>query len=204
MIRYYWAKLFKKIRGTAIKNSRIDKTSKVEAGSSIVNVTMDKYSFCGYECEITNCSIGSFCSIADKVIIGGSFHPMNWVSTSPVFYYGKDSVEKKFSEFKKDDVKRTYIGHDVWIGNYVLVKQGVKIGNGAVIGMGSVVTKDVPPYEVWAGNPAKCIRKRFDNDIIQRLLTSEWWNLDEDVLEKAAKYIQEPKEFLDYIENRKG
>lgn len=204
MIRYYWAKLFKKIRGAAIKNSRIDKTSKVEAGSSIVNVTMDKYSFCGYECEITNCSIGSFCSIADKVIIGGSFHPMNWVSTSPVFYYGKDSVEKKFSEFKKDDVKRTYIGHDVWIGNYVLVKQGVKIGNGAVIGMGSVVTKDVPPYEVWAGNPAKCIRKRFDDDIIQRLLTSEWWNLDEDVLEKAAKYIQEPKEFLDYIENRKG
>ena len=204
MIRYYWAKLFKKIRGAAIKNSRIDKTSKVEAGSSIVNVTMDKYSFCGYECEITNCSIGSFCSIADKVIIGGSFHPMNWVSTSPVFYYGKDSVEKKFSVFKQDDVKRTYIGHDVWIGNYVLVKQGVKIGNGAVIGMGSVVTKDVPPYEVWAGNPAKCIRKRFDDDIIQRLLTSEWWNLDEDVLEKAAKYIQEPKEFLDYIENRKG
>lgn len=200
MIRYVWAKLFKKMRGCSLKDSVIDKTSKVEAGSNIVGVRMDKYSFCGYDCEITNCHIGRFCSIADKVIIGGAFHPMQWVSTSPVFYHGRDSVKKKFSEFKKEEVKRTEIGHDVWIGNYVLIKQGVKIGTGAVIGMGSVVTKDVPPYEIWGGNPAKCIRKRFDDGLIRRLLESKWWEQEENFLEKAAVYIQEPEVFLDFLE----
>ncbi len=200
MIQYIWAKLLKKIRGRSLKDSTIDKTSKVEAGSNVVGVQMDKHSFCGYDCEITNCHIGSFCSIADKVIIGGSFHPMQWVSTSPVFYHGRDSIKKKFSEFKKEEVKRTEIGHDVWVGNYVLIKQGVKIGTGAVIGMGSVVTKDVPPYEIWAGNPAKCIRKRFDDRLIQRLLASKWWELEESLLEKAAVHIKEPEAFLDFLE----
>lgn len=202
MIQYIWAKLLKKIRGRSLKDSTIDKTSKVEAGSNIIGVQMEKYSFCGYDCEITNCHIGSFCSIADKVIIGGAFHPMQWVSMSPVFYHGRDSVKKKFSEFKKEEVKRTEIGHDVWIGNYVLIKQGVKIGTGAVIGMGSVVTKDVPPYEIWAGNPAKCIRKRFDDELIRRLLASKWWEQEESLLEQAAVHIKEPEVFLDFIERQ--
>jgi len=200
VIKYIWSKIFKKIRGCSLKNSRIDKTSKIEAGSNIVNVEMDKYSFCGYDCEITNCTIGKFSSIADRVIIGGAFHPMEWVSMSPVFYAGRDSVKKKFSEFKKAETKKTQIGHDVWIGNYVLIKQGVTIGTGAVIGMGSVVTKDVPPYEIWAGNPARCIRKRFDDELAQRLLASAWWDLDESILQEAAKFVKEPKAFLDYIE----
>lgn len=199
MVKYLWSKVFKKIRGAAIKNSVIDKTSKVEAGSSVVNTIMDKYSFCGYDCEITNCSIGKFCSIADKVIVGGSFHPMQWVSTSPVFYYGRDSVTKKFSEYKKEDVRKSEIGHDVWIGNCVLVKQGVKIGTGAVVGMGSVVTKDIPPYEIWAGNPARYIRRRFSDTISKQLLDSEWWELPEERLADAAQYIREPEKFLEYI-----
>ena len=98
-------------------NSVVDITSKVESGSLFLNSTMGKYSFCGYDCEIINCKIGSFCSIANNVIIGGAMHPINWVSMSPVFYHGRDSVKKKFSEFYRDPDKETVVGHDVWIGH---------------------------------------------------------------------------------------
>ena len=104
---YFWSKLLKKLRGSAIVNTTIHKTSKVESGSHVVNTTFDKHSFCGYDCKIENCDIGSFCSIANHVIIGGAFHPMEWVSTSPVFYEGRDSVKAKFSIHKRESVKRT-------------------------------------------------------------------------------------------------
>ena len=86
----------------------------------------------------------------------------NGVSTSPVFYSGRDSVKAKFSKHERKKYN-TVIGHDVWIGQNIRIKQGVNIGTGAIIGMGSIVTKDVPPYNIYAGNPAKFIRKRFDD-----------------------------------------
>ena len=193
---YFWSKILRKIRGSAIRNSQIHKTSKIEAGSQILNLLMGKHSFCGYDCEISNCEIGSFTSIANGVIVGGGMHPMDWVGMSPVFYKGRDSIKAKFSEFEREPVKTTFIGHDVWIGRNVLIKQGVRIGNGAVIGMGSVVTKDVPPYAIFGGNPAKLIRYRFSNDIIQRLLESKWWELDEKILLKVAINIKDPETFL--------
>ena len=85
-----------------------------------------------------------------------------------------------------------------------MIKQGVTIGNGAVVGMGSVVTKDVEPYTIVAGNPAKLIRKRFDDDTIQRLLKSKWWELDDLELLKYAKNIKNPEKFLQEIENEKN
>ena len=198
-ISYLWSKLLKKVRGSAVINSTIHKTSKVESGSHIVNTTFGKHSFCGYDCEIFHCDIGSFCSIANKVIIGGGRHPIEWVSTSPVFYEGKDSVRAKFSEHKREKPLRTIIGNDVWIGNNVLVKQGVKIGTGAVIGMGSVVTKDIPDYTIAAGVPAKIIRKRFNDEIIQTLLNSKWWDLSDPKLKEAAQYFKEPNEFIKHL-----
>ena len=171
---YFWSKILRKLRGAAIKNSAIHKTSKVEAGTQIVNTTMEKHSFCGYDCEISNCEIGSFTSIANGVVIGGGMHPIDWVGTSPVFYEGRDSVKEKFSEFMRDAVKTTFIGHDVWIGRNALIKQGITIGNGAVVGMGSIVTKDVAPYAIVGGNPAKLIRYRFSDEIIEELIASKF------------------------------
>lgn len=195
-LQYYWAKILKKMRGCAIKNSHIPITSKIESGSHIVNSNFDRHSYCGYDCEITNADIGAFCSIANNVIIGGAMHQMEWVSMSPVFREGKDSVKTKFAEHKSPGIKRTTIGHDVWIGQRSLLKQGINIGNGAVIGMGSVVTKDVEPYSIVVGCPAKMIRKRFDDKIVKELLASEWWNLNDSELHKYAKFFNDPDLFI--------
>lgn len=197
---YLWAKFWKKIRGSAIINSKIHTTSKVEPGSSIVNTTFDRYSFCGYDCTIINCSVGAFCSIANNVSIGGSKHPIEWVSTSPVFRSRRDSVKKKFSEHDYVNSIRTFIGNDVWIGENVLIKQGVRVGNGAIIGMGSIVTKDVGDYMIVAGSPAKLIKKRFDDILIQKLIEIQWWNFEDEKLHEYAQYFTNPNEFIKAIE----
>lgn len=198
-IRYLLFKFFKKLRLIGSKNSSIHNTSKLESGTSFVNSTIGKYSFCGYDCEITNTVIGSFCSIANGVVIGGGAHPIDWVSTSPVFYSGRDSVTAKFSEFERDAVRQTNIGSDVWIGQNAVIKQGVTIGSGAVIGMGSVVTKDVPPYTIVAGNPARMIRNRFEVELIKELLESEWWEMPDCELIKFANIIKSPEDFIDKL-----
>lgn len=196
---YLLNRILKKMRGSAINNCIIHKTSKIESGSQVVNTKIDKYSFCGYDCKISNCSIGAFCSIADGVIIGGARHPIEWASTSPTFYQGRDSVKKKFSEFERDEDAETTIGNDVWIGDRAIIKAGICIGDGAIVGMGSVVTKDVGPYEIWAGNPAKMIKKRFDNKQIEALLASKWWRCNDEIIQKAAAYIRSPEDFLNSI-----
>lgn len=198
---YYFAKFFKKIHGRAIKNSFIHPSSKVEAGSEVVGSNFDKHSFCGYHCEIINCDVGSFCSIANHVIIGGGMHPMDWISTSPAFYKGKDSINVKFSEHQRNRPMRVFIDHDVWIGERSIIKQGVRIGIGAVVGMGSVVTRDVEPYSIVAGCPAREVRKRFDHETIDRLLKSKWWSLDEKKLTSLAVYATDPMKFLSELES---
>ena len=198
-IKYLISKFLKKIQIPAIKNSSIDKKSKVCSGSHIVNSSIGKYSYVGNYSTVIDCKIGSYCSIADNCIIGGASHPTNWVSTSPVFYSGKNVLRKNFSDNEYTEFTETIIGNDVWIGSKCLIKGGVKIGNGAIIGMGSVVTHDVPPYEIWAGNPAKCIRKRFDDDTIERLLELKWWDYDDAELSKLGTHFNDVQEFLGRI-----
>lgn len=134
---------------------------------------------------------------------GGVNHNMEWASTSPVFYKGRDSVRKKFVEFNRTPTKRTIMGSDVWIGDGAWIKQGVTIGNGAVVGMGSVVTKDVPPYSIVGGNPAHLIRMRFCDDIITLFEDIKWWELDDDKLSQCAEYIKEPLKFIEAVKRIK-
>lgn len=153
-IEYLYFKLLKKLRGAAKLNCRIHSTSKVESGSALVNVVMDRYSFCGYDCEIINAEIGSFCSIANRVTIGGANHPIDWISTSPVFYLGRDSVKKKFSNHKRPLDKTTIIGNDVWIGINVVFNQFINIETGCVIALNILLKKFliVPDY-IWKSCP---------------------------------------------------
>jgi acetyltransferase-like isoleucine patch superfamily enzyme len=203
LFSFLLAKLFKKIRLSAIKNSTIHRTSKVESGSLVYNTEMGKHSYCGYDCEIINTKIGNFTSIANNVVIGGSNHPMHWVGMSPVFYEGRDSIKKKFSEFKLDGPKETHIGNDVWIGRSSIVLGGVKINDGAVVGAGSVVTKEVPHYAIVAGSPAKIIKYRFDEDTIQQLIKINWWSFSDAELSRFAHTIKDVKLFIDTISKSK-
>lgn len=134
-----------------------------------------------------NCQIGRYCSFAEEIVIGATKHPVDWLSTAP-FQYRQDpwgwfscGVSKKFTDRSDrkiltfDNSPKTVIGHDVWIGRKAIIMPGVKVGNGAIVGAGAVVTKDVPDYAIVAGVPAKIIKYRFPDLIIQELLSVKWW-----------------------------
>lgn len=195
-IAYLIARLQKKARLSALRNTSIDPTSAVEGGSQLVSVSMARHSFCGYDCTILNAEIGAFCSISDQVYIGGSAHPMHFVSTSPVFLSHRDSVKTKFSRHDFLDMPKTIVGNDVWIGYGARIKAGVHIGHGAVVGMGAVVTRNVSPYTVVGGNPAREISRRFSPELVEALLKSEWWNYSDDDLKKYAGKFNDPESFL--------
>ena len=163
----------------------------------ILSSKMKKYSYCGYNCLFVNADIGAFCSISDNVIVGGGNHPITWVSTSPAFYTSRDRLPKRFSKLEYDyNDAHTIIENDVWIGNGVHIKPGIRIGNGAVVGMGSVVTKDVEPYTIVAGNPARVIRRRFDDDTIEKLMESKWWEWNDEKLEKYSEWFDDTEKFI--------
>lgn len=202
---YIYSKFIKKvIRGKAILRSSIAPTACINSGCHIVDSKIGKFSYCGYDCEIINCEIGNLCSLADHIFIGGNEHPTSWVSTSPVFHCKKHaSLKKSFyaphSTGNSISTKKTIIGHDVWIGHGATIKQGVKIGTGACIGAGAVVTKDVAPYAIVGGVPANVIKYRFQKEIIDKLLKSKWWELDDDSLQNLSQYMYNPELFLSNI-----
>lgn len=201
MIKYLYGKFHKLFLVPKIlKNSKIAKSSKVCSGVEMNNVKIEDYSYVGHNTKINNTIIGKFCSIAGDCFIGGSTHPISWVSTSPIFHTKKSILGKGWTNLKFKTNLQTIIGSDVWIGSNVMIKGGVSIGNGAIIGMGSIVTHDVPPYEIWAGNPARFIRKRFDMELCERLEKIQWWNFSIDKIKNYAYLFDSPKEFLNVFE----
>ena len=199
-LTFLYSKFFKIfLRGKCVRNSKIHKTSKIYSGSEFYNSSIGKHSYIGYDSEVHNCNIGAFCSIANNFVIGGAEHPMYWVSTSPAFQSVKGGSPCRFEKFEVEKPKLSKIGNDVWIGSRVIVKAGVTIGDGAIVGSGAIVTKDVPPFAIVAGNPAKIIRFRFNQRIIDGLIESEWWNLNDADLKIVSKYIKDPEVFLKHV-----
>ena len=190
---FFINKFIKLIHRPALRDCEIDKTASIGMASNCIRVKMGRYSYMGFYNSVSDTKIGSFCSIASYCAIGGGKHPMNAVSTSPVFYAGRNSLGKNFSNISEEGNQGVEIGNDVWIGEAVFINDGVKVGTGAVIGAHSVVTKDVPPYAIVAGAPARILRYRFDEDTIQRLLDSKWWEWPEDELAKKAEFFDSPE-----------
>lgn len=180
-----------------LQEAVVDKTAAICSGVRFYRGKIGKYSYIGNNSFVSDTDIGSFTSISTDCYIGGTSHPTSWVSTSPVFHKWENIMKKNFARHEFEIFKRTTIGNDVWIGNRVMIKAGVKIADGAVIGMGSIVTKDIGPYEIWAGNPARLIRKRFDDETIDAFEKMKWWEWDDNKIEKYADKFTVPSELIE-------
>lgn len=179
--------LFCKIDGL----SSVGKKAKVNSLTQVYNSTMGRYSYLGRHSYLICADIGQFCSIGDEVKVGLGIHTISNLSTSPLFTEKHNGTGSSWAD--KNVVipfKRVVVGNDVWIGERVIIMGGITIGDGAVIGAGAIVTKDVPPYAVVAGVPAKVIRYRFSENIIKKLLQLQWWNLEDDVLKQNLHLFQ--------------
>lgn len=155
--------------------------------STITNSEIDIYTSVGRNSRIFNSKIGKFCSISWNVTIGATSHPYSTISSHAFPYtpYAGNFVKEKI----KNDVK-TNIGNDVWIGCNSVIMPGINIGDGAVIGAGSVVTKDIEPYAIYGGVPAKLIKYRFDKETIKRLLEVKWWDKEISSIKENIRYFQ--------------
>lgn len=164
----------------------------------LLESSLGTYSYIQANTIVCNTQIGPFCSIAGNVHIGLAAHPTYHVSTSPVFYDNTQPLPHFFAKSKQfhETVPMTIIDADVWIGQSAMIKAGVKIGVGAIIGAGAMVTKDVTPYSVVVGVPAREIKKRFDDLTCQQLLDSKWWELDTEKLEELSPFFADPQLFL--------
>jgi len=168
--------------GISIGNiNMVDVDTYIEAPSLLENVytgknvSIGKYSYIVKGDVYSNVKIGKFVSIAINVVIGALEHPTDWLSTNS-FQYSIDNIFDPGVTYNEDIT--TIIGNDVWIGANTFIKRGVTVGHGAIIAAGAVVTHDVPPYSIVGGVPAKLIRYRFESNIIDRLLLTEWWDID--------------------------
>ena len=187
---FSWKKITNKhISFTALwdKNTSFSKYSHILHGAKLHDVKIGKYSRVGVGCQITSADIGNFTAIGKDTVITVGQHPTNYLTSHSIFYlkgnWGWHDDWIAPIDFIKN--KRVSIGNDVWIGRQCIILDGIKIGDGAIIATGAVVTKDVPPYAIVGGVPAKIIKYKFSQEIIYRLEEIKWWNLSDEEITKV-------------------
>lgn len=183
-----------------VRKSEIGAWTELGRNTWISESTFGDYSYTAGDVLIIYTDVGKYCSIASHVRINPGNHPMWRVTQHHMTYrrrqYGlgmEDDAE--FFEWRRDH--RCTVGHDVWIGHGALVMPGVSVGTGAVVGAGAVVTKDVEPYTIVVGVPAKPVRLRFDADVVAKLLQIAWWDWDRATLEARFDHLLDLDSFIE-------
>lgn len=187
-----------------VQDSIIEDYVSINRRNYILRSNIGHFSYTGIGTMIRSASIGSFCSLSWNVSIGGGDHDFDHVTTSPLWRFGmmdddvnhddNKELQKRF-EIQPD----CKIGNDVWIATNAVILRNVTIGDGAIIGAGAVVRKDVEPYSIVAGVPAKPLKKRFDDKLIEALLDLAWWDWPVDVIRANTDLIYKEKVDLDVI-----
>lgn len=174
-----------------VEYSIVSPKAKVWGHCKLFHSSVGDFSYVGPNTRLTYAEVGKFCSIASEVIVGMGTHTLDNLSTSPIFTEENNGTSIKWiNNTIVEPFRKVLIDNDVWIGSRAMVMGGVHIGNGAVVGAGAIVTKDVPPYAIVAGVPAKIIRYRFSPDEIIKLEKVQWWNVNPLYLKKRVVLFQ--------------
>ncbi|WP_170334244.1 chloramphenicol acetyltransferase [Ruegeria arenilitoris] len=171
-----------------ITGSTFGEFVEIGAGTRVANSEFGDYSYCDRTCDIANARIGKFANIASFTRIGATDHPMEKASLHHFHYRSADywdDAEDDADWFAHRAGRTAFIGHDTWIGHAAIIKPEVTIGHGAVVASGAIVTKDVAPYTIVAGVTAQPVRRRFPEDIADRMMALAWWDWDNSRLRTA-------------------
>ncbi len=166
--------------GSTIINSLVNGQARIDKMSTINRSTLSGFNGIGCFSYLADTTVGRYSTIASRVSCGAFNHPMNWLSVSEFQYRDVQENIAQPWHLNSEDItrQRTVLGADTWICDNVVIITGCKVGTGAIVGAGAVVTRDVPPYAVVCGNPARIKKFRFSNNLIEELLSSKWWEKD--------------------------
>ncbi|MDR3566012.1 MAG: DapH/DapD/GlmU-related protein [Negativicutes bacterium] len=183
-----------------VRNCRIGPWTEIYANCHLEESSFGDYSYAAGDVNIIYSEIGKFCSIAPYVRINPGNHPMHRVTQHHCTYrrvqFGFDTGDdEEFFQWRRDH--KCIIGHDVWIGHGAIIMPGITVGTGAVVGAGAIVTKNVAPYEMVAGVPAKPIGKRFSEDVVAKLLKIAWWDWPRNRLEERFGDLRDVEFFVE-------
>ena len=174
--------------GATVVNTSFGAYCEVGEGSRVLNSHFEDYAYCDRLSDIANTTVGKFANIAAMTRIGPTDHPMDKASLHHFLYrssYYWEDAEDDPAFFAARAARRTVIGPDTWIGHGAIIKPDVTLGAGAIVAAGAVVTRDVAPYTIVAGTPARLLRPRFPDQIAERLLALAWWDWSHDLLRQA-------------------